>query len=231
MIILLFKTRDLSSLATYRHQDDWEVAFTEEDTCFVRLPISESVEQIIQSLPCLKSWSLQENSQLIPTGKTLPEEILPPLSWLPLHTLLPAVPVSPKENEPFFGHLSFSLLADTEIREPSGLILAFSHFKRWVETAPAVRLSPLRFALSEQGQVIILGQPLPPLNGLSLYLKDQILLPSGSTLPKYILPEDLANTPNEILYIENDGTFHRISNELFVDVSRAAVRLTSRSLI
>jgi len=231
MIVALFKTRDLPSLADYRHEDGLEVAFTEDETCFVRLPQTEKFEQTLRRLPCLKRWSLQENSQLIPAGKTLPERVLPSLSWLPLHTLLPAVPIPPKENESFFGHLSFSLRADTEIREPSGLILPFPDFASWVETAPSPRLDRLRFALSEQGRAIVLGQPLPPLAGISVYLKNQILIPSGFALPPYILSEDLTGSPNETLFIEGNGVFHRISNELFVDVSRAAVRLTTRSLI
>lgn len=229
MIVALFKTRDLPALAAYRHHDGWEVSLSEDDTCFVRLRHTDSEEELLP-LPCLKRWILSENSQLIPVGKTLPERTLPTLSWLPLHNLLPAIPLASKDNEEFFGHLSFTLRADTELREPAGLVLDFSTFANWVETAPEPRLNRLTFAVSEEGKVIVLGTPLPPLSGASIYQESQILLPSGLALPPYILPEDLSEGSREFLMIEKDGTVHRIGSELFITASRAAVRLTSRSL-
>ena len=230
MIIALFKTEDLPSLASHRHHDGWEVGLSEGDTCFLRVANTPFHEKVLSVLPCLKRWTLDEKGQLIPIGKSLPELELPPLNWLPLHTLLPAIPASVSENETFFGNLFFFLQADTQIREPTAIRLPFSTFAKWAETASSIRLARLTFAVSENHEVLVLGTPLPPLNGQSLYSDGQLLIPCGFALPPFFLADEIPVSRDQRLLVESDHSVHVIGSELFVQASRAAIRLTSHSI-
>ena len=230
MIVALFKAEDLPSLAAHRHRDDWEVGLSEDGTCFLRVPQSSSNQDHLGVLPCLKRWTVDESGNLIPFGKSLPEGQLPQLNWLPLSSLLPAIPATVSENEDFFGHLSFSLIPDSHSKEPQALRLSLSTLAQWAETAPAVRLDRLKFAVSENDDTLILGTPLPPLQGRTYYQDHQLLIPCGFALPSYLLAEDLNASRDQLLLIEDDHTVHTIGSELFVPASRAAIRLTSHSL-
>lgn len=230
MFIALVKSNDLASLAPHRHRDGWKVAVHGDGTCFLKLPQSAENEEYFAHLPCLKRWTLDDRNRLTPPGKELPDALLPELAWLPLASLLPITSTEIRENEPFFGHLGFSLIESSKEMDPSALLLPFHSFSTWAENAPFPRLSKIKYALCNSGQALITGPPLPPLAGQTFYRNHKLLIPSGYALPSFIRAEDLTRGNDQILLIDPDNTVHTIGSELFLPATRSSIRTTSNSL-
>ena len=229
MFIIQLKSSDLTSLAPYRHLENWEIGMASDETCYLRAPDDAETSEKLILIPALKRWTLAAGNKLIPLGKQLPDTLLPDLPWLPLANLLPLTSTRVLENEAFFGHLGFSLIKSSVIRAPSALLLPFKLFAHWAETAPAPRLDRLQFALSDSGQALIVGTPLPPLSGQTFYQDHNLLTPSGYTLPNYILPQDLTHQ-SDLTLIDQDNIIFQISHELFIPASRSAIRATANAL-
>lgn len=230
MFIVLLKKSDLGALASHRHRDGWEIALSSDDACFLKVQPGSRNEELLAHLPCLKRWTLDEKERLIPLGKSLPEIILPHLDWFPLATLLPLTSTKVRQNEPFFGHLGLALIPATQPQPPAALRLPFQKFAAWADTAPAPRLAPLTFALSDSGDALVIGQPLPPLPGQTFYRDGQILIPCGRALPDFILAKNLATQRSQLLLIELDNTVHHIESELCLPATRGTIRTTASSL-
>lgn len=230
MFVVLVKSGDLASLALHRHRDGWEIALHIDDTCFLKVPQNPQNDSILIHLPCLKRWVLDDHDRLIPLGKKLPEILLPTLAWLSLANLLPLTTTHVRENEPFFGHLGFTLVAATHHQAPTALRLPFQDFAKWAGTAPAPRLSKLKYALSNSDGALVIGSPLPPLPGPTFYQDQQLLIPSGFTLPDFILAENFTTNPNQLLLIDPDQTVHTINQELLLPATRSSIRTTAQTL-
>lgn len=65
-----------------------------------------------------------------------------------------------------------------ELRTAAALRVSLADLAAWIDTAAAVRMQPLRW-LCHADQALVFGQPLPPLEGVMLTARDQVLLPLG----------------------------------------------------
>jgi hypothetical protein len=233
VLVVTLKSRDLAALAPHRHRDGWEIAMSENDTCFLKIPPTTQNENSLTLLPCLTRWTLDQKGQknhLIPLGKQLPTAILPPLPWLPLASFLPLTTTKIQENETFFGHLGFALIPSHQNQPATALRLPFQTFSTWAETAPAPRLAQLTFALSDTQETLVIGSPLPPLPGQTYYQIHQLLIPCGLALPDFILAQDLATSPEQLHLIDRDSTVHSIPRELCLPATRSTIRTTAHAL-
>lgn len=230
MNVVTLKSRDLAALAPHRHRDGWEIAMSENDTCFLKVPPTTQNENSLAILPCLNRWTLEKSDHLIPLGKQLPTATLPPLSWLPLASLLPITTTKIQENETFFGHLGFALIPSHKNHPATALRLPFQIFSTWADTAPTPRLAQLTFALSDTQETLVIGSPLPPLPGQTYYQIHQLLIPCGLALPDFILAQDLATSPDQLLLIDHENTIHTIPRELCLPATRSTIRTTARAL-
>jgi hypothetical protein len=195
------------------------------------IPSGDKTPVELRMLPATATFFLGENDLLFPPGALTPAEKLNPLDWLPLAEFLPVtLPVSPlpgKTNARYAARLAPS----GRNEEPTALLTSFSAWKQFAEKAPLVRLLPLRFARSENDDVLITGAPLPPLPGKALWQQGNLLLPCGFDFDPPVVAQlvrDATGTQHDsVVLFAADGSSQEIFGDAFVPATRSAVRLTA----
>ena len=115
--------------------------------------------------------------------------------------------------------------------------LAKHCWKLWQDYALAtsnIRLEPLSFAVSEQAEVMVYGNPLPSLPGRLFWQTKQVLLPAGWNFEYPIIAEILSSNhfkgkPGLLLYTSKQLSVMP-PIEQFVKASRSAIRKTQEHL-
>src|SRR5262249_30330574 len=105
-------------------------------------------------------------------------------------------------------------------------------WREFALNAPEVRLRQLRFAVDGVGNVVVRGNPLPPLPGRQLVLNGNIAVQAGfawePAVSAEVLSRRLGLSAEALALFHEDGTFSRIEDEQFVPATRNAVRETAR---
>jgi hypothetical protein len=227
----LFSKNDLNSLYQVRTLKGLEIA-SENDFFWVRSSNNEiTIESKIKQLPSLNSYRLDgQNFYFAIKGLTPLGKLNDDLKWELLKDFMKVT--SPVSAMPAVleQKLEIRLVASEKEQIGVGLIIEFEDFINYVENAPEIRLKNLNFAVSQEKQVILIGNPLPPIQGREYWKKNQILLPSGFDFSPSILAtliEQKLNPRQEYwLIFFTDGSWQNISKNHFKQLSRSAARLT-----
>lgn len=190
----------------------------------------DKTDPLIAGLPAVSVYTLDGDGLLFPAGKPTPVAKLPMLEWQPIKIFLPvSMPVSAMPGR-VAGQMELRLGRSSVEREPFALLCTLPDWKAYADTAPETRLRPLRFAVSAQGQVLVLGQPLPNVTGKLYWAQGQLLLPAGLDLEPPLLGELLPVALNvgadELVLFSADASWQRIPVGSFQPARRSAVRLT-----
>lgn len=115
-----------------------------------------------------------------------------------------------------------------EKKQGNALLTSFQNWKIFVETQASIRFQNLRFSLSQHQEVLILGKPLPSIQGKEYWLCENMLLPAGYEFKFPLLAKNIANKlnkdkENQLVFFE-DGTWIKIALVDFVKTTRSAVR-------
>ncbi|RYY51944.1 MAG: hypothetical protein EOO09_22590 [Chitinophagaceae bacterium] len=113
------------------------------------------------------------------------------------------------------------------------MLVTLSTWKEYGETASQVRLNRLRFAVSSEGQVLVLGEPLPSVPGNSYYTVKNFLVPAGMEFEFPIAPfmdriKDLF-PPDSMILFDTGSTWTAIPENYFVPARRSSIRQTNTS--
>lgn len=115
-------------------------------------------------------------------------------------------------------------------RPANVLRLSRAAFVGWAETAATVRLRPLAFAASGE-EVVVRGEPLPPVKGLTYAEEGGLAVPCGwALIPEAgtaAWRERLALAEGDVALFNTDGSFERVPAAAFVRASRSAARATA----
>jgi hypothetical protein len=188
----------------------------------------------VQQLPVLNTYTLDEHGNLFPVGGTTPTNKLKELKWYPVaeyvNVELPTSALPGMTAERY----KVRITASAREREAKALMTSFSVWEEYATRASELRLERLRFAVSENKDVLILGTPLPPIPGKEFWMHHSILIPCGFdfevTLVADLLAEKLDPSHNSIFVFNADGAYEKISNMDFAPATRSAVRLTKKNL-
>jgi hypothetical protein len=220
--------KDKLSLGSVRTQPGLRAAEAGAWIWLRGLPADARPDLSVRQLPIVVSYRLGVEGWLFPAGRQTPVGRLPELAWAPLVEFLPLeVPVSamPAKAEVVYGS---RLIATNVEREASALITDLPSWKTYAETAPAARLRGLCFAASEEGSVLVMGTPLPPLPGKPYWALEALLLPAGYDLELPViapmLEEKLAPGGEALLLFAPDGSWERIPRSGIVPARRGAIR-------
>jgi len=230
-LVLLLAEKDIAALGAVRCFPGLKAA-AEGDQVWLRgIPAAEKAAPEIRCLPALATFFLDESERLFPQGGATPVQRLGAHKWLPLAEFLPLeLPVSPlpgKQNE------TYALRLSPSGRNEAGqaLLTTLGEWTRYADRAPQARLQKIKFAVSENDEVLLLGAPLLPLPGKEYWLRDDLLLPCGFDFDPPVLAAFAAAQLNPgqdaVLLFEADGSWQRIPKKEFVAAGRSAVRLTA----
>lgn len=233
-MVMLLSAAQYAALGAVRCLLGLTAAIDKDELWLRGIPYPEKTDPLIQQLPALHTWLLNDQAQLFPIGKLTPVATLKQLHWISLAELLPVtlpvsgMPALPPMPEPL------QLARSAESQSGNVLLTTFDTWQQYANTASAARLRQLSFAVSADGQALIMGLPLPPIPGQEYVLQQQLLLPAGYcfTPPGIasIVSQQLNPAQTDFLLFRTNGIWERIPTTAFVKADRSAVRLTQKEL-
>jgi len=182
----------------------------------------------LAALPADANFLLDEHNRLFPLGKHTPVGVLPELKWLELADFLPLqLPVSALPGVPD-THVTLRLSRSGIVKEPAALLVSLADWQAYALTAPSIRLAALRFAVNEEGEVLVMGNPLPPVPGRGFGLRERLLLPAGLDFEPPVLGalvlQQLLPSPVDWLLFDAKGAYSRIPAAALVAAERSVIR-------
>jgi hypothetical protein len=228
--ILILSEKDLETLGSVRNVASLRLA-KHEGQIWVRGDTTSAESRLLLAgLPVCQSFELDDSGNLFPPAGLTPVGKIKELEWMPiLEFIRPELPVSalPGKVE---TTVPLRLVPAHQTEEGSALLCVLEVWKAYVEGAPEVRLNRLKFAVSANNQVLIVGTPLPSIPGQEYWLRDQMLLPGGLDLEFPFLSGRIAQklqVPKDaLLLIDPQNRWQIISADDLKAVTRSAVRLT-----
>ncbi len=132
-----------------------------------------------KQLPEASIFQVRPDRQLVPSGRLVPTARLPELNWRPLSEIIPLnLPVAMHAGR-VASRTEVSLVPSSIEQSPNVLMLPFEAWAAYALSAPLVRLDRWRFAVSTSGNVVIRGEPLPPLPGQLFVEESGVACPVG----------------------------------------------------
>ena len=226
--VLTFKKSDLPHLAAVRCWPGMSAAETETEV-WLRCPMQHAdLDQALRALPAMYSYRQDAQGLLFPMGGSTPVSKLPELDWLPMKQFilveLPGAALPAQLTQDY----ALQLLPSSEYHSGAALKVKLADWQAYAETAPEIRLAALHFALSATGDVLVMGEPLPPLPGVEYWLRGSILLTAAYDLEWPLLADLFNQRENSkgsyFMLFEKDGSWQKIEKRCFVPASRAGIR-------
>ncbi len=170
-----------SRAGSLRAMRDVEVAVVGDDVWIKGCNLDDGLLSTLSAIADGPVFALADKCVLTPIGQLVPTCRLPDAEFMSAGDFFqPVLPTAkmPRRTVDRMA-LSLSRCADehpAELWRGSAVV-----FRAWVETAPEIRLRALRYAVSAatEAEVLVRGNPLPPLPGCSYWLSGQVALPLG----------------------------------------------------
>ncbi len=198
--------------------------------------LDDELAGILRSLPGALRFSVLSDGQLQPDGHRLPKGHLPPGPWVALQEWLkPELPPSASAKVAM-AHVPLGLEkiscfpanVPENVREPALLTTAVSVWGAYGKNAPQVRLDRWTVAVSENGDALVRGKPLPPIPGTQYVEWDHIAVPLGwwwtPAVEAALVRRILALPENVLALFATDGSWQSVPQDEFVRATRAAIR-------
>ena len=221
-------------LGAIQHWNNLKMA-VEEGMIWVKDLTQKQVDAVeVKSIP-YKELYYAVGQQLFPLQSLLPYRNIPSLLWTPVERGLPVQ--LPAFNHNYFGihdKIVVRLIPSDQEEEAAALLVTVDDLKTYIETAPAVRLQGLHWALVGDDKAIILGAPLLPLKGDAFWCSHDFLLPAGYCFELYAL----AGTINGLVNPERkdwivwgrEGTYWKLDKQLLKPLSIGSFRVSLKQL-
>ena len=198
----------------------WLKGFTEEQLSAMDL----------QTIPYKKMY-YAKGAKLFEQGSLLPCRDQPALLWTAISRSLPLR--LPDFNHNYFGidnKVSVQLSQTAVEKDAFALICPLAELGNYLQTAPAIRLQPLKWVVINQKNALILGAPLLPIKGKAFWQNRDSLLPLGYDFELSILSssinEALNPSRNNWLLWNEQHNYTNIPKELFQALSISSYRKT-----
>lgn len=231
--LLVLAAHDLAALGAVRPVPGLQVAADGDQLWLRGLPATGELLLAVRALPATAAYTLDEQNRLFPTGHLTPTGRLPALNWQPIRAFLPLeIPTAalPAQAAPTY---QVRLVPSARAAAGAALLTTLDAWLTYAESAPEIRLCGLRFAVSAEARVLLLGTPLPPLAGQEQWLTDGLLLPAGFDFEAPFLAPLLARqlnaTGEDLLLFATNGSWERVPQAQLLPATRGAVRRTAAS--
>ena len=228
--LLILTSEERDALGSVRCLPNLQVA--EDGNLYLRgLDEAAMADRRVKNLPVLHSYVVDAEQRLFPLKGLTPVGKLKPLKWTAINQFINIeLPISALPVKGV-SKVAVRLKVSDASREGWAILTDLATWKTYAETAPAIRLGHLKFAVASNGETLIIGTPLPPIKGKEFYKENDIVLPAGYAfevpLAAYILQQQLNADGQGLLLFSALGEWHKIPLSSFVPASRAAIRLTS----
>lgn len=187
----------------------------------------ESLLKLLRSLPGTH-FRVWEDKQLCEIGARVPHGFAPGGEWNALSRWMAVeLPPSALSGE-VRDRVAFRLVPGAKMREPNLLLTSLSAWSAYGIAAPQVRLDRWHFAVSEAGEALVRGVPLPPLPGLRLIEEQGVAVPCGRCWSPAVDADVVAShfglSAGDVLLWLDDDRRELVAAESFVRAARSAIR-------
>jgi hypothetical protein len=197
-------------------------------------PGDERLEAKLAALPASARYEWLAPNQLRKIHERIPGARLPDVPWQSLDRWLqievPASAIPADAPRP----VQLRLVRSVNERTPDLLLTTLDEVQRFAANAAQVRLARLQFAANSEGEVLVRGQPLPPLPGKRFVIRGGVAVPAGFSWTPEVGEDALARrfaVSGDALVVWNeDESVTRLHVEQFVPLSRSALRATQQAL-
>lgn len=200
--VLILASRHTEYLGSIRHWSNLRMA-TDGDDIFVKgFSLAQLNSLEVKSIPYKQLYDVIDQ-KLFPHGSALPSGRMPSsLLWSPIDVLLHIT--LPNFNHNFFGinqPLIPTLVAASEEHPAKALLLPMEVLGKHLNSVSQIRLQKLSWAIIDNDKAIIVGTPLLPIDGDTLWVDGDFLIPVGY---EFDLPA-LSATVNQTINPENNN--------------------------
>ena len=184
----------------------------------------------LKGIPAIHMYWMDMEENLFLLDTLTPIMKLPELKWVSLIDFIKVdMPIAALPGQVKTSYKPKIIKSDT-VNIGTALLTNLQSWKMYAESASATRLNLLRFAVSEEGMVLIIGNPLPSLPGQEFWNVGNIYISSGYNFEFFFVASLLQEKCNEnkslYLFYTKEGHYASINKEDFVKATRSAIRLT-----
>ncbi len=197
------------------------------------IPVGGEDQHLFLRLPATERYLLGVDDLLFLPGSVTPIAYLPSLHWKPIGDfIVPELPVAAYGGS-FSETIEAKLVSSSMEQKAIGMFCSLSDLQAWVDAAPEVRIKALKFAAEEDGEVLVMGEPLPTIPGRALWECEGLLLPAGykleyamfaRTIRQQLDPEGM-----DWLVFQADGGWERVPKANLIPATRSGIRQTMMS--
>lgn len=226
-IVKLLRKSDLNALGKVLHCRV-KVAV---DVSHIWIRYDSDDERVASVAACIngRHFQLLESNLLVPLGSAVATERLPELEWRDLERVLELK--LPSAALP--GRLAAAGLPELKLlrggaeRPAAAGLYPLEAFLNWVVTAPQFRIQKLMACTSEQ-EILVIGNPLPPLECEFLCQEGRLFTPAGMTWYPRIDAEQVLEyfdvAEDEILLWTHSDQFWSVPIEFVKPLRRGSIR-------
>jgi hypothetical protein len=197
--------------------------------------LDDALDLELRKLPGAVRYLTGPAGTVTEIGRRLPGGELPDdVRWVPLSAWaeVKPQPAALGGEPPVRASLRLERVA---VEQPATvLVTTAAAFAEYADSAPLIRLRPLRIAAASDGRAILRGEPLPPLPGRRYAEREGIAVPCGfgfsPALEPAVLRELLDTTPDDLALFHEDGSYERVAAASFARASRGTARATLAAL-
>lgn len=219
-----------NDLARIRQWNNLKVGFENQIIWIKDFDYAQIHSIEVRSMP-FKIVYFEIGNRLYLLGHNLPERIVPSLLWTPIDR---AVPIRiPTLNHNFFGideTIQINLVAREVESETVAMITTVDIVQRYLQYAPAIRLTQIRWVLLEDKKMFLLGTPLLPIPGDTYWSRKDLLIPTGFDFELFIISDLIqkkVNPGREHWVLWNTASsYSLIPKEKMMPLSRSSFKLT-----
>jgi hypothetical protein len=224
--------RDASSLEELRLWPGVEVCRQDGQLWLRGADLDDETRKAIRRVPGAVFHELKGDGRLRLLGARLHKGRLPQGPWQALSSYLaveaPSAALGGQRPVP----AALSVVRISAERPANGILTTLSAWAAYVDTAAAIRLRCVSFAVASDGRVIVRGTPIPPVAGLRLVEDDGVAVPCGwawtPTVEAAVVRELLGLEDDDFALLTPEEPVVIIRADSFAAACRSAVRLTAR---
>lgn len=220
-----------NDLGNIRHWSNLKAA-SDEDAIWIKDFDYAQINSIeVKSIP-YKTIYYEKDGKLFLQNSQLPDRIVPTLLWTAIDRILQVK--LPSYNHNYFGlteKVDIKIIPSEKEEETVAMITSVESLRRYISKAAEIRFKNIEWTILNGNKVLLVGQPLLPINGEAFWKRKDVFLPSGYDFEFNLLTDSLVELlvpeENAFIFWDTDNTYAIIHKEDLQPLSLSSFRLSS----
>ena len=219
-------------LGAIRHWENLKIAADKDSVWVKDFTEAQLVSAELKTIPFAHLYVVKENLLFL-KGSLLPTKTMPSFLWTPIEKAFQIE--LPRLNHNFFGlpQKTEIKLVQTEMEQEAIVMLVdINELNFYMQSAPAIRLKDLNWIKTENGEALLTGGPLLPINGKSYWMKNDFIFPVGWALEFNFLEHQVRSIldpdGNDFIFWKDEKQYTLVPKNKFAKLSIASWRASTQ---